>query len=288
MVRNVLRPVALRLTKEACCGPVAAYREYNGARLARARLALFRGVARFSLLRGVNAWPMPLMKDRAFLPPCPLLSARCQLSMIQRFQFCLAFVAGGWAVAARYQGADVGQPQAIDVQLEEEAPVAAAGWGDALRSSSLAQVDQHTTAGLAAAVASQRDLRARIANLRGAGGSGPGPDAIAARGGGSLNAALRDERGAILADEVHGLLPSVAAGGRTARHALARLVALTAQPGAKAAMVSSGLVSAAETLLRRPSTDATTRRLSGSLLTLLSDLPGTPVFPRNHSIARIC
>ena len=191
-------------------------------------------------------------------------------------------------MAARYHGPDVGQPQAIDVSLEE-APVTAAGWGDALRlSSSLAQLDQHTTANLAAAVASQRNLRARIANLRGAGGSGSAPDAIAARGGGSLNAALRDGRGATLTDEVHGLLPRVAAGGRMARSALARLVALTAQPGAKAAMVSSGLVSAAETLLRRPRTDATARRLSGSLLTLLSDLPGTPVFPSKHSVARIC
>ena len=204
--------------------------------------------------------------------------------MLQRLQLCLSFV----AVAARYHGADVGQPQAVDVRMEEAVPVTAAVWGDAARlSSSLAQLDQQSTANLAAAVASQRNLRYRIANLRGAGGPGSGPDAVAAHDGGSLNAALRVGGEVTLADEVHGLFPRVAAGGRTARTALARLVALTAQPGAKAAMVASGLVSAAETLLRRPSTDAATRQLSGSLLTLLSGLPGTSVFPSNRSVSHI-
>ena len=192
-------------------------------------------------------------------------------------------------MAVRYHSADVGLPQAVDVRLEEEVPAAATGWSEVLGvSPSLARLDQHTTANLAAALASQRDLRARIANLRGTGGSGPGPDAITARGGGSLNAALRDGLGTALANEVHGLLQRVAAGGRTARSALARLVALTAQPGAKPAMISSGLVSAAETLLRRPSTDAATRQLSGSLLTLLSDLPGDTFFPSKPSAARTC
>ena len=225
------------------------------------------------------------LKDSAFgLPSLHLAFVRIQLNMLHRLQLCLSFA----AVAARYHGADVGLPQAVDVRMEEAVPVTAAGWGDAARlSSSLAQLDQHTTASLAAAVASQRNLRHRIANLRGAGGSGSGPDAVTAHGGGSLNAALRVGREATLADEVHGLLPRVAAGGRTARTALARLVALTAQPGAKAAMISSGLVSAAETLLRRPSTDATTRQLSGSLLTLLPDLPGTPVSPSERSVAHI-
>ena len=103
--------------------------------------------------------------------------------MFQRVLLRLSFIVGASAVAARYHDSDAGVPQAIDVHLEEEAPGAVAGWGGALHiASSLAELDQRAAANLDAAVASQRSLQARIAGLRGAGGSALGPDAVTARG----------------------------------------------------------------------------------------------------------
>ena len=192
------------------------------------------------------------------------------------FLLCLAACP---AATARHQGSGQGLAQQIDVHLEEEAPGAAAGDGNALRRSSLAGRIQRTSVDLADAVASQHSLRSRILGMRGAHGLAPVPDTVAARSGASLNAVLAEGSTVPLAQEIRQLLPGVAAGGHTARRALARLVALSARPGAKAAMITAGLVSATETLLKRPSTDATTQGLSGSLLAFLTDLPGTSAFP---------
>ena len=284
----MLRPVALRVS--ACSGhkqsrgPVAA--DESSASLTRAVLGALRpgqqaapqspaGGARIII-------PRPLLAREGTASGIPLLFpafGHSPPTMFKRTLFGLCCVAACQVVAARHQGSGAALAQAVDVHLEEEAPgVVAGGGGEAQRASELAELGERTSVKLSAAVASQRSLRAHIVGLREARGSVPDADVISARGGGSLNAFADEQRTAAVPDEVRQLLPRVAAGGYTARSALARLVALTGQPGARESMVSSGLVSAAETLLKRPSTDATTRRLSGSLLTLLTDLPGTTSF----------
>jgi len=116
------------------------------------------------------------------------------------------------------------------------------------------------------AIGVQGRLRAGHFALQAPGG---GHDVFGSVGVASADALTRD---------VDSLIPEVAAGGHTARGALARLLSLTSQPGAKTIMVASGLVSAAETLLKRPSTDSTTRRLAGSVLTVLTGAPGPEFF----------
>ena len=72
-----------------------------------------------------------------------------------------------------------------------------------------------------------------------------------------------------------GLVREVDAGGRTARRALQELASLSGESDARSAMVAAGAVRAAETLLKRPSTDEAIRAAAGSLLTQLTDLPVT-------------
>lgn len=69
------------------------------------------------------------------------------------------------------------------------------------------------------------------------------------------------------------LVPRVKAGGWTATKALTRLVSLTTDPNAKAVMISAGVESAAETLMKRPDTSDRNIGLAGSLLTMLSGMP---------------
>ena len=71
------------------------------------------------------------------------------------------------------------------------------------------------------------------------------------------------------------LVREVDAGGRTARRALQELASLSGESDARSAMVAAGVVRAAETLLKRPSTDEAIRAAAGSLLTQLTDLPVT-------------
>ena len=79
------------------------------------------------------------------------------------------------------------------------------------------------------------------------------------------------------------LVSEVEAGGRTARRALQELASLIGDADARAAIVASGAVRAAEMLLKRPSTDEATRAAAGSLLTLLTDLPVTAEISNEQS-----
>ena len=79
------------------------------------------------------------------------------------------------------------------------------------------------------------------------------------------------------------LVGEVEAGGRTARRALQELASLSGASDARGAMVAAGAVRAAETLLKRPSTDEATRAAAGSLLTLLTDLPVTAEISNEQS-----
>lgn len=79
--------------------------------------------------------------------------------------------------------------------------------------------------------------------------------------------------GATSAD-IRGLVRGVEAGGRVAQRALRNLIDLAASgPDAHAILASSGAVQAADTLLKRPSSDSSTRHLAGSLITMLSGMP---------------
>ena len=71
------------------------------------------------------------------------------------------------------------------------------------------------------------------------------------------------------------LVREVHAGGRTAGRALRELASLSGDSDARSAMVAAGAVRAAETLLKRPSTDEAIRAAAGSFLTLLTNLPVT-------------
>ena len=82
---------------------------------------------------------------------------------------------------------------------------------------------------------------------------------------------------------VESLVSEVDAGGRTARRALQELAAQIGDADARAAIVASGAVRAAEMLLKRPSTDEATRAAAGSLLTLLTDLPVTAEISNEQS-----
>ena len=82
---------------------------------------------------------------------------------------------------------------------------------------------------------------------------------------------------------IKSLVSEIDAGGRTARRALQEIAALTGDADARAAIVASGAVGAAEMLLKRPSTDEATRAAAGSLLTLLTDLPVTAEISNEQS-----
>ena len=79
------------------------------------------------------------------------------------------------------------------------------------------------------------------------------------------------------------MVREVDAGGCTARRALQELAAQIGDADARAAIVASGAVRAAEMLLQRPSTDEATRAAAGSLLTLLTDLPVTAEISNEQS-----
>lgn len=69
------------------------------------------------------------------------------------------------------------------------------------------------------------------------------------------------------------LVEQVDAGGFTALHALQELCALAVEPASRVAVLHSGAVRAAETLLKRPSSDESVRAAAGGLLSLLSGMP---------------
>lgn len=70
-----------------------------------------------------------------------------------------------------------------------------------------------------------------------------------------------------------GLVEQVDAGGSTALHALRELCALAVEPASRIAVLHSGAVRAAETLLKRPSSEESVRAAAGGFLSLLSDMP---------------
>lgn len=69
------------------------------------------------------------------------------------------------------------------------------------------------------------------------------------------------------------LVEQVDAGGSTALHALRKLCALATEPASRVDVLHSGAVRAAETLLKRPSTEESVRAAAGGLLSLLSNMP---------------
>lgn len=70
-----------------------------------------------------------------------------------------------------------------------------------------------------------------------------------------------------------GLVEQVDAGGSVALHALRELCALAVEPASRIAVLHSGAVRAAETLLKRPSSEESVRAAAGGLLSLLSNMP---------------
>jgi len=74
--------------------------------------------------------------------------------------------------------------------------------------------------------------------------------------------------------DIRSRVQEVDAGGRVAQRALHDLIALAGSGAdARASLISSGAAHAAETLLKRPSSDSATRHLAGSLITMLSNMP---------------
>ena len=74
--------------------------------------------------------------------------------------------------------------------------------------------------------------------------------------------------------DIHSRVQEVEAGGRVAQRALRSLIALAGSGAdARASLISSGAPRAAETLLKRPSSDSLTRHLAGSFITMLSNMP---------------
>lgn len=69
------------------------------------------------------------------------------------------------------------------------------------------------------------------------------------------------------------LVEQVDAGGSTALRALKELCALALEPASRVAVLHSGAVRAAETLLKRPSSEDSVRAAAGGLLSLLSNMP---------------